>query len=234
VLNGVVYWMGPQQFYAYAGGEIQSIPCPVWDVAFQELDTANVQRIRCAINSRFNEVAWYVPIAGGSGENTVYVKYNVGLNAWDYGTLGRSAWIDQNVLGAPIGADPSTLYVYQHETSNDADGSAMASYFTTGYAVLNDGDEQMFVDEVWPDMKWGLYGGSQNANVSITFNMTNFPGTTPITQGPYVVQQSTQIFNPRIRTRLLSVTIGSSDLGSFWRIGQIRYRGQIDGRYGGA
>jgi hypothetical protein len=154
------------------------------------------------------------------------------LNAWDYGSLGRSAWIDQSVLGAPIGADPSSLYVYQHETSNDADGAAMNSYFTTGYAAISDGDQKIFVDEIWPDMKWGLYGGSQGATVSITLNAADYPGTAPTSFGPYAVSTSTQVFVPRVRARLLSFTIGSSDTGSFWRLGNIRYRGQTAGRYG--
>jgi hypothetical protein len=231
ILNGVAYWMGPNQFYSLATGSPTIIECPVWDVAFQDLDPSNVQKIRCAINSRFAEVTWYIPTLTSGGEVAIYVKYNALLNVWDYGTLGRSAWIDQSILGAPIGADPSTLYVYQHEISNDADGVAMVSTFTTGYAVLSEGDEKAFVDEIWPDMKWGLYGGSQGANVAITLNATDFPGTAPISSPTYTVTQSTQAFDPRVRARLLSFTIGSSDVGSFWRLGNVRYRGQPAGRY---
>lgn len=239
-VNGVIYWMGPSQFFKLDGSGVSPVFCPIWDVIFQQLDTSNASKIRCAVNSRFGEVTWYYPTLSSGGEVTAYAKYNVNLEAWDYGTLGRSAWIDQSVLGPPIGADPSLLYLYQHETSNDADGQAMVSYFTTGYFALSDGDYKMFVDEIWPDMKWATFSGTQSATVNMTLNATDFAGTAPnstalapytTAYGPYGVTQSTQWVNPRIRTRLMSMTIGSSDVGSFWRIANIRYRGQPDGRY---
>ena len=222
-------------------------------------------RIRCATNSQFNEVTWYFPAhytnnidpeTGlalseqqiGTGEVNAYVKYNVALNQWDYGyqhpddptvLVGRTAWIDQSVLGPPIGAAAATsvagqttgFYVYQHETSNNADGASMDSGFTTGYAALSDGDQMMFIDQVWPDMKWGFVDEPKTATVKLTFYVTNYPGDTPIQYGPYEFTQGTQYLSVRMRGRLISMSISSTDSGSFWRIGAIRYRYQPDGKY---
>jgi hypothetical protein len=229
-MNGVVYWMGRSQFYMMAGSGIQTIYCPVWDVIFQDLDLNNLNKIRFAANSLFNEVTWYYPTTGSNGEIEKYVKFSAGLQQWDFGTLARTAWINQSVLGNPIGAAP-TGYIYQHETSPDADGQPMVSNFTTGYFAMAEGDVLTFVDQVWPDMKWGYYGGTQNANVQITFNYLSYPGDTPYTDGPYTVTQATQYVSPRFRGRLMSITIGTSDIGSFWRIGNIRYRLQPDGKF---
>jgi hypothetical protein len=230
-INGVVYWMGNKQFFSLSGNGVTPIPCPIWDVVFQDLDLANVSKITCAVNSLFEEITWYYPIVGGSGEVTNYIRFNAQLNSWDFGTLARSAWLDTTVLGPPIGYDPANQYIYQHEISQDADGAAMSSNFTTGYFALSDGENKVFVDEFWPDMKWGYYGQSQSASVQITFNAVDFPGQTPVTYGPYTVTQSTTWFNPRIRARLLSITVSSSDLNSFWRLGNMRYRAIPDGRY---
>jgi hypothetical protein len=120
-MNGVVYWMGQSQFYHLGGNGVDPIPCPIWDVIFQDLDRDNLFKITVAANSRFGEVSWYYPVTGSDGEVAKYVKYNVNLNCWDFGTLGRTAWINESVLGPPIGADP-TGYIYQHETSTDAAG----------------------------------------------------------------------------------------------------------------
>ena len=229
-LNGIGYWMGFSQFYTLSGYGVQPLPCPVWDVVFQNLDQNNLSKIRVAVNSRFNEIQWFYPSLSGGGEVDSYVKYNVVLNVWDFGILGRSAWIDQTVLGPPIGADPSSLYLYQHETSPDADGVAMQPYFQTGYYSLSEGDYQTFVDWVWPDFKWGAYNQAQNATVQISFLVAQYPGDTPILYGPYSVTQATQYFYTRFRGRLVAVKISSSDLGSFWRIGNIRYRFSQDGR----
>ena len=107
----------------------------------------------------------------------------------------------------------------------------MISNFTTGYFATNDADVKVFVDQVWPDMKWGYYGGAQNANVQITFNVTDFPGDTPTAYGPYTLTQGTKFITPRFRARLLSIEVGSSDPGSFWRLGNVRYRLQTDGKF---
>lgn len=243
-LNGVVYWMGQSQFYMLAGGGVQPIPCPVWDVIFQDLDTTNLDKIRVAPNSRFGEVAWYYPMKGNGGEINAYVKYNIVLQQWDYGSLARTAWINESVLGPPIGAG-TDKYIYQHETSanaatNGVNNVPMLSNFQTGYFEIAEADLKMFVDQVWPDMKWGYYGGAANgttvyqtptAQVQLTFYVTDYAGQTPLVYGPYNLTQSTQFVSPRFRGRLVSIAISSSDVGSFWRIGNMRYRAQQDGKF---
>jgi hypothetical protein len=228
--GGVVYWMGQSQFYRLSGNGVEPIRCPIWDVVFQDLDTSNLEKIRVAPNSRFGEIAWYYPTNSNGGEVSHYIKYNYVLDQWDFGELARTAWINESVLGPPIGGAPNG-YIYQHETSTDADGQAMNSSFQTGYFVLNEADNKMFVDQVWPDMKWGYYGGTQGANVNLTFYVTDYAGQTPTAYGPYTLTQATTYITPRFRGRLVSIKMDSNDIGSFWRIGNTRYRFQPDGKY---
>ena len=229
-LNGVVYWMGQSQFFNMTPNGVQPIFCPVWDVIFQELDTANVSKIRVAPNSRFGEISWFIPTTSSGGEVGMYAKLNVVTNQWDYGTLTRTAWINQSVLGPPIGGSSNGL-VYQHETSNDADGSAMNSSFQTGYFVLGDGDVMTYIDQFWPDAKWGFFGGTPSATLQITFYVVNYPGDTPTAYGPFSVTQATEYITPRFRGRLVSIKVESTDVGSFWRLGAMRYRYQPDGKF---
>jgi len=236
-MSGTVYWMGQSQFYRLSGNGIEPIRCPIWDVIFQDLDTDNLDKIRFAANSRFGEVAWYYPTKSNGGEINAYVKYNTILDQWDFGEntaqnpyVARTAWINESVLGPPIGAGTNT-YLYQHETSTDADGQPMYSSFQTGYFVITEADNKMFVDQVWPDMKWGYYGGVQNANLKLSFYVTDFAGQTPITYGPYNLTQNTTYITPRFRGRLVSIKMESEDIGSFWRLGNTRYRFQPDGKF---
>jgi hypothetical protein len=230
-VNGINYWMGPSQFYLLSANGVEPLPCTVWDVIFQNLDQTNLSKIRVAVNSRFGEIEWFYPSLSGGGEVDSYVKYNVTLKVWDYGTLARSAWVDQSVLGPPIGADPVSRYLYQHETSNDADGAAMTPSFQSGYFTIAEGDNKTFIDLIWPDFKWGMSGQAQTATVLVTFFVVDYPGDTPVAYGPYSVTQSLQYFNTRLRGRLVSVKISSSDVGSFWRIGALRYRYAPDGKF---
>ena len=229
-LNGVVYWMGQSQFFRLAGSGVEPIRCPVWDVIFQDLDTNNLDKIRVAPNSRFGEISWFYPTYSNGGEVSHYVKYNIVLDQWDFGELARTAWINESVLGPPIGADPNQ-FIYQHETSPNADGQPMVSNFQTGYFVLTDANVKMFIDQIWPDMKWGYYGGTQNAEVQLTFYVTDYPGQTPLEYGPFTMTQATTFITPRFRGRLVSIKIESSDIDSFWRIGNMRYRYQEDGKF---
>jgi hypothetical protein len=231
ILGGIVYWMGRSQFFTLSGDGVTPLLCPIWDVVFQNLDLANLSKITCAPNSLFNEVTWYYPVIGGNGENAAYIRVNTVLNAWEFGTLGRTAWIDNSVLGPPIGYDPANQYIYQHEISPDADGAAMVSSFTTGYFAIAEGDQKAFLDQVWPDFKWGYYSQSQLASISITFNACDYPGQTPTTYGPFTVTQASTWFSPRIRARLISITVSSSDAGTWWRMGALRYRVCADGKF---
>jgi hypothetical protein len=232
-LNGAIFWMSQKQFFMSMGSGPQSIPCPIWDVVFQNINTSYYYKVACGVNSQFNEVTWYYPSAS-STENDSYVKYNAVLQQWDYGSLGRTAWIDQSVLGPPIGAG-SDNYLYQHEIGNDAASgtstTAMSSSFQTGFFQLNEADNLIFIDQIWPDMKWGTYNGSQNATVQITFYVTNYPGDAVTAYGPYNMTQATEYISVRIRARLMSIGVSSNDVGTFWRLGAIRYRYQIDGKF---
>lgn len=243
-MNGIVYWMGQSQFYRLGGGGVEIIRCPIWDVIFQDLDDSNLQKIRVAPNSRFGEISWYYPTSSNGGEVSHYVKYNVALDQWDFGELARTAWINESVLGPPIGAGPTDPtdeenFIYQHETSKDADGLPMTSSFQTGYFAMSEGEMKIFVDQVWPDMKWGYYNGSQDADLALTFYVADYPseitasGTTtaPRVYGPYTLNNTTEFITPRFRGRLVSIKMESSDAGSFWRLGAMRYRFQPDGKF---
>jgi len=226
-----VYWMGNKQFYAMTSGSVTPIPCPVWDFIFQDLDTDNLDKICCASNSGFSEVAWYFPSkSGGTGEIDSYVKVNTGNGfIWDFGRLQRTAWIDQSVVGQPVGATANGT-IYQHEISPDADGQPMASSFETGDFQIADGDELEFVDWVIPDFRYGYYADDQNAAMQLILSFTNYPGAPRSSVGPYNMTSTTPYVNTRLRARFVSMLVQSDALGSFWRLGGIKLRAAADGR----
>jgi hypothetical protein len=232
VLGTTVFWMSQKQFFALpAGGSVTPVPCTVWDWIFQQLDTTNLESIRAAPNSQFGEITWYFPVKGGDGKNSAYVKFTPQFSAWDYGLLGRSAWVDQSGLGPPIGADSETNYLYQHETSNDADGAAMLPSFSTGDWALSDGQDMIFCDLVMPDFKFGQQGQAQNATVNIEFTYSDYAVGTSYSTPSYAMQATSPSFlNVRFRGRLASMTVSGDDRGSFWRLGGLRIRTAPDGR----
>ena len=230
--RGSVYWMGASNFYVYDSNGVKVLPCPVWDFVFQNMNTSFTNNVRSMPNTPFNEIGWLFPSSASSnGECDSYVKMNVTEpgTPWDFGSLQRSAWMDQTILGNPIACTQNGI-IYQHETTNDADGQPITSTFTSGYWVIADGEEFAFVDQVIPDFKFGFFAAGQTAQIQLTFNVTNYPGDTPVSYGPYVVTSTTEYISVRFRGRQMSVTVTSSDQGSFWRLGRIRFRYSASGR----
>jgi len=229
VLNGNVYWMGPNNFFVLGNNGVTPIPCSVWNFIFQNIDTTNLKKVRCAINSLFNEISWFFPALGGNGENSLYVKLNTIENEWDYGILGRSAWIDVTVLGNPIGADLNGT-IFQHDVGYNAGLIAMDSSFQSGYWAISEGSDLAIVDWILPDMTFGPYSGGTSANLNLTFYATDYTGDTPRIYGPFAFGNGTEYINTRIRGRFMSMKVEGMDLNTFWRIGRLRYRFAPDGR----
>lgn len=229
VLGNNIYWMGLNNFFMINQSGVTAMPCSVWDIVFQNINTAYQHRAVCAVNSSFNELMFMYPSAASTGECDSYAKALIGANSieWDYGSLSRTAWIDVSVLGQPVGADASGAF-WQHETGVIHAGASAPS-FTTGWWAISEGSEFSFVDFVIPDFVWGLRSGSPDAQMSITFYAVDYPGDTPRTYGPYTMVQSTQYINTRIRGRLMSAQITSTN-NEFWRLGKIRFRFATSGR----
>jgi hypothetical protein len=233
-MRGNVYWMGPANFYSFTGSGLSVLPCTVWDFVFQNLDQNFVQNVRAMPNTGFNEAGFFFPSnASVSGENDCYVKFNIvePNQPWDYGpsnALPRSAWIDESVLGTPIAATGGAIF--QHEVGNNANNVALTPSFTTGYFFIGEGEDFSIVDVIYPDFIWGFFGNPQTAIIQMSFNVTNYPGDVPTTYGPYTVTQQTEYIGVRFRGRQMSITVASSDIGSFWRLGRVRYRYASAGR----
>jgi len=234
-VNNSIFWMSQEQFFmCQAGSAPQPLPCPVWDFIFQNATQENLAKTVCGANSVYNEIIWFFPSTSSTnGIPDAYICYNTLYNEWDYGYLIRTAWTDQSVLGFPIAAD-SDGWIYQHETSYDlAVGQTtqpIVSSLTTGYSRLAQGEDLIFVDWMLPDMKWGEWPGPNNAVLNFTFNVVDYPGQTPRVYGPYSASKQTPYISPRFRGRFMSMKIESDDLGSFWRLGSIRYRYAPSGR----
>jgi len=247
ILGRATYWMSPGGFNVLSEGGPQDMACPVWDQVFQNLNTSldpngypYSDLIQCATNSIFDEVMWFYP-SSNSTYNDSYVKYNTLTQAWDYGLLDRAAWCDQSVLGSPLGAD-NDGYIWQHEIGYDAGNSPMVSSFETGYMQLNDADNLIFIDQIWPDFKWQtteqqLTSSATSATMYLTFYGADYPGDTPIQYGPFEMNSTTQYLSVRIRNRLLRISCSTANAnnvalnGTFFRIGALRYRAQLDGKF---
>jgi hypothetical protein len=229
IIHNVTYWMSQKQFFVFASGSVQPLPCAVWDVVFTDLDQANSSKCFAGSNSAFNEVWFFYPSASGAtGECDSYVKYSINTGLWDYGKLDRTAWIDQTIFGPPIGADTSRV-IQQHEIGYDANGAAMDGvYIESGFVDVGaGGSDILFIDQIIPDLKWFGTDGF----VILTLYLQQYPGAATVMQGPFTVTPKTRFVSLRIRARLIAFKIAWGEVQGFSaRLGAISYRESSMGR----
>jgi hypothetical protein len=231
-LAGKVYWMSYNGFFVYDGNSVQPLPCSVWDKVFQNLNTLQTAKIIACPNSYFNEISWCYPSATGSGENDSRVTYNASDGSWTFDPVGaivRTAWLDQSSLSVPLGVDGNGL-IQQHEFAPDADGTAMVSYAQTGFIKIGEGQMLTFLERLIPD---AILQNSENLTSTLQFTLyfQDYPDTGVIfTVGPLNYTQASTYLIVRGRGRLVSVRIESTDLGSFWRLGECLMFGSPAGR----
>lgn len=218
IYQSVVYWVSLDNFLMFDGNSVQIIECTVWDKFFANINTAQIDKVFCAVNSVFNEVAWFYPSATGNGEIDSYVKYQTVDRVWDYGSLIRTAWIDENPLGTPIGADTSGL-LQQHEIGNTADGVTLNSFLQSGAFIYGEGDQFIVIERGAPDFV--TRGG--NRSVSVTLSAQNYPNGPIVSTPKQLSSPVTQYLMMHLRGRAQFLGITGDQFNVFWRLGAFRY-----------
>lgn len=226
IIGGMLVWAGPQGFFIYEGGSVQLLESPVWRTMYRNINQSQLDQVFCAVNVSFNEIMWFYPSLNSNVVDS-YVKWNIVDNVWDYGSLGRSAWVGQSVLGTPVGADYSGL-LQQHEVGYAADGQPFVSYISTGFMDLTEGHDYIFMDQFIPDLFTNAPGGYEsNPQLSLTGYQTP-NDQVPKSYGPYPINGSISYVSTRFRGRLAQMTVSDNSTG-YWRLGLVRYRYATDG-----
>jgi len=236
--NNVTYWMGQDKFYVY-NGQIQTLPTTLRQHVFQDLNFNQVDQIIAGTNEGFTEIWWFYPSAN-SDWNDRYVIFNHLENAWYYGTIVRTAWLDTAIRGNPIGASTtsgaSSGYLYEHEVGVNDDTSAMDSYIQSSDFDLGDGEQFMLTRRMLPDINFSNSTAAA-PEVTLTIKPKRFPGTAytndatdsqPVIETA-VDQYTSQVF-VRARGRQMAFKIASDDLGVQWQLGSVRLDARLDGR----
>ena len=222
-------------------------------------DYTAFRHIRGGANSGYDEVFWSFPSRAAqltpgtpfADENDSVVKFNPVTGEWDYtlskpqqGMIGSTpfnltAWIDNNIFGHPISSmlDPTGLnsFIFQHEMGEDADGQPINWFLQTGFFMLSEGEDKVFVDFMIPDFRWRRWQAPQStsAQVQITLYTAEYPDDPQeqwIPYGPFIVTNATGGIEPRCRGRYFFAQVQGNDIGSFVRLGGIKFRFSPDGR----
>jgi len=222
VSNSVAYWIGQHNFYMY-DGSVKALESPVRRHVLDDLNLQQRSKITAGLNQEFHEVWWFYPSAT-STENDKYVTYNYVEGSWSIGTLNRTAWVDREVYNLPIGIK-STGQVYDHETGNSDDGSAIQAHIQSADFDLDQGDQLFLMNQFIPDTTQGT------GDISLTVGAKLYPNDAETSYGPYTISSTTEKLDLRIRARQMNIKLSSDTAtGDRWRVGLPRINIQPDGR----
>jgi len=225
-----VYWMGLSEFYVY-NGAVQRLPCTVRDYVFEDMNTAQMEKVTAGLNTENSEIWWFYPSAA-SEENDRYVVYNYMEQAWYYGTLARTAWLDRGIEEFPIAAAPDH-YLYNHEFGFDdgstSPASAINAFVSSSPLDLADGQQFTFVRRLLPDVSF-RNSSAPVPSIDITTRVRNFTGASFLSTTTSEIGAATDQVHLRLRGRQVSIEVASDETGVAWRLGSLRYDLQPDGR----
>jgi hypothetical protein len=137
----------------------------------------------------------------------------------------------------PDGLGDGGYLLMQHEISADANGQPLPYSFTTGFFQLSEAEDFVFCDYCIPDFKWRRYPQAQviSAEIELTFfvqDNPDDPNEEPAAIGPFTVTNASGAIDIRCRGRYFSMQVAGNDLGSFMRLGGLKFRISPDGRNG--
>jgi hypothetical protein len=165
---GVVYWMGTDKFYVYAG-RVETLPCAVRQFVFSSINRDQEAQFFAGSNEGYSEIWWYYcSIEGADGTGTVenpnttvdrYVIFNYLDRVWYYGKLGRTAWLDSPLRQYPQATTTENYVVFHENNVNDGyvesaeiRERAINAYVQSSDFDIGDGHNYGFVWRMLPDI----------------------------------------------------------------------------------
>jgi len=239
-VNGRAYWMSDDSFYMY-DGVVKKMPCSVQDFVFDDMSYTNRNDIACGLNSAFNEIIWYYPSENATQIDRA-VAYNYLENTWYTLSLGRTTWLGAYVYEQPIAteysasltANVSTIlgltagasYIYEHESGNNqADGTALSAFLTSGSVEIADGDELMSVSRLVPDFD------NLTNNMTATLTLEQYPQSAANVTTTGTITSTTEKIDVRGRGRAVKIKYETNTVNdTAWRLGSTKLQLRPDGR----
>ena len=240
VASGVVYWMGVDKFYIY-DGRVQTLNCDLRRYVFSDLNQEQNQQVFAGTNEAFNEVWWFY-CSGDSLTVDKYVVFNYAENAWYYGTMARTAWLDTGLLDHPIAATYNYRVVFHEVGVDDNETGTPApieAYISSSEFDIEDGHNVAQVWRMLPDLTFD--GSTEGSNPELTmtlYGLTNSGSGVTSSKSRDVLKGSSYVITEeftgqiytRVRGRQMILKGESTKLGTTWQLGAPRLDIRKDGR----
>jgi len=221
-----IFWMARENFYTYTG-RVEVVPCTVLRYIFDDINLSQSRKFFAGSNQMFSEVFFFY-VSSDASEIDRYAKFNYTENTWDIGGLSRTAWVDFGIHENPraAGSVSSVEYIFNHENTENDDGSAMDSFIESADFDIGDGNEFLFISKLIPDV---VISGT-DAEVGYVIKTRPFPSDSLVTEASATITSTTQQSNIRCRGRSATLRVSSAKTDTSWTLGDTRLAVRADGR----
>ena len=253
-IDGIAYWMGPNGFFRFTGGRVQSMLCLVEDYVFNDINTNANQQVHAAVDNIFGEVTWFYCSSGSS-----YIDRSVTYNylestaerpIWYTSSLDRTTWVQQGVYSNPYateyeageaptvptigGVTNGASYFWQHNIGTDEVKATGATTAIQGFVESGDydisGEGLQGQGELMMRISRVIPDfGEQTGDAKVYLNSKAFPSSTPVSTSYNSTTSTTQIWT-RKRARQIALKVGNISTGQSWRMGTFRLDINAGGR----
>jgi hypothetical protein len=238
-----VFWMGRGAFFVYSG-QVQELPCPVKEFVFGDINFDQLDKVFAGTNTEFSEVIWFYPSAS-SDENDRYVIYNYQDNAWYFGQLARTAWLDCCPEPFPVAAGTDQFLYYHENGTNDGSTlppSPLNAFIESAPLDIAEGEQFLFLRRVVPDVSFAgstpSIGGALPPKVEMTVLAQNYPGSAigntqnvpTVREAAFPIEEFTEQVHIRLRGRTVRLRVESNQTNTRWILGTVRIDVRPDGR----
>ena len=200
--GGRVWIMGRRQFYTYAGGAMETMPCTIPRAVFKDLNMTEARGCVAGTIAAFDEVMfWYTRTSTGASYNDAWAKYNHAPDGqcWDPGTVGRTAWQDGGIITSPLGMDEDG-YLYEHETGVSADGEPLDSYIISGDLDKMNGAGRQVMQRIAKL----TFDAVMEGNYDLYIRHRKYPNRDYTVKGPWRITEDVDKVRPRVRNKYIA------------------------------
>jgi hypothetical protein len=202
-------WGAERNFWLY-DGSLKKLESDIIDFFYDDLSDTEYSKTYGFTVRDFNEVWWvYQSKTSTTTEPDSYICYDYALNHWTKGKIDRTIGIDKSATSTPVMVSPTGL-IYNHELEYAPISDGIAPYCETGPIELGQGDQQSYIDYLYPDE-------AVANSVTMTIKTKDMPNLTEQVFGPYTLASPTPV---RARGRQFALRFEGRAAG--WKIGLMR------------
>lgn len=224
---GVAFWMGQNNFYMWASGNVAIIPAndqaqsTLLNYVFTNINRGQSSKCFAWYNEQFDEIWFHYPSAS-SNECDSIAKLNRTDLTWTPDTFDRTCAEYPNLSLSYPRLVSAEGVLYEHEQGVDADGQPMPFSLTTN---LRGGDfikNYLGASTTKTYMLTGIVPDSQQTgDITLEVMAQKFPQSPELTaDNDYTITPTTELIPMSVGGRLWKYKVSGEALGQEWTAGQ--------------